>query len=97
MPESVRLGRQPPTTGPLPAGGDLSETFAVEGAKERELKDHEKAEDRRVGGPSRRKRRKPAKPSGSSPVSTQVAADPSESEQEAQRRRAAFRVIDGGG
>ncbi|PRP98815.1 ClpXP protease specificity-enhancing factor SspB [Enhygromyxa salina] len=93
MPESVRRSRQPPTTGPLPAGGDLSNTF-----------DHETAQDRRVGGPSKPHRRKPKKAaavpaaasvnSGSS-VGPVAEADP-QREDEAKRRRSAFKVIDGG-
>ncbi|KIG13595.1 hypothetical protein DB30_07926 [Enhygromyxa salina] len=94
MPESVRRSRQPPTTGPLPAGGDLSGTF-----------EHETAKDRRVGGPSKPNRRKPKRAavgptpassnsSGSGPESG-AGADP-EREDEAMRRRSAFKVIDGG-
>jgi stringent starvation protein B len=91
MPESVRRSRQPPTTGPLPTGGDLRRTF-----------EHEKAKDRRVGGPNKPNRRKPKKAapkpgSNAGPSSSQPAVEPSpEREEEAQRRRAAFKVIDGG-
>jgi stringent starvation protein B len=111
MPESVRRSRTPPTTGPLPSTGDLRRTF-----------EHERAKDRRVGGPSKPNRRKP-KPTGptelansgsgpgsgpsrapistastaSTPSSSQPAAtDNPEREGEVQRRRAAFKVIDGG-
>ena len=89
MPESVKRSRQPPTTGPLPAGGDLRGTF-----------DHERAKDHRVGGPSKPRRRSKLKPKnsattvGSSQPATQASPD---REEEAQRRRAAFKVIDGGG
>jgi stringent starvation protein B len=91
MPESVRRSRQPPTTGPLPAGGDLRSTF-----------EHETAKDRRVGGPSKPNRRKPKKAAAvpatvSSSSSSQPAADADpEREDEAKRRRSAFKVIDGG-
>jgi stringent starvation protein B len=90
MPESVRRSRTPPTTGPLPTG-DLRRTF-----------EHERAADRRVGGPSKPNRRKPklTGPTATPPTassSTQPArSDDPEREDEAQRRRAAFRVIDGG-
>lgn len=94
MPESVRRSRTPPTTGPLPTG-DLRRTF-----------EHERAKDRRVGGPSKPNRRKPkltgptATPPPASSASTSVSqpaqSDDPEREDEAQRRRAAFRVIDGG-
>ena len=92
MPESVRRSRQPPTTGSLPADGNLSSTF-----------EHEV--DRRVG-PSNRQRRKPgaqpaALPSVLSSNQAELASDTAPDtdttgEQEVQRRRAAFRVIDGG-
>lgn len=92
MPESVRA-RQPPTTGPLPVSGDLRKTF-----------EHERAKDRRVGGPNKPNRRKPKPVGGPSSVtssatgSSQAAPEGTPAhEQEAQRRRAAFRVIDGGG
>jgi hypothetical protein len=104
MPESVRRSRTPPTTGPLPSTGDLRRTF-----------EHERAKDRRVGGPSKPNRRKPkptgaepgpgrsaATPSSISPASTSTSSsspapsDDPEREGEVQRRRAAFRVIDGG-
>jgi stringent starvation protein B len=108
MPESVRRSRTPPTTGPLPSTGDLRRTF-----------EHERAKDRRVGGPSKPNRRKPrspsltgptelpgpgrgATPSALSPASTSTvssqtaASDDPEREGEVQRRRAAFKVIDGG-
>jgi stringent starvation protein B len=98
MPESVRRSRAAPTTGPLPAGGDLREVFD--------------AKDNRVV-PGRRNRRKPpGKPgpsvagpsitttsslSGSLPGSSQPVAEPkSDRDEEVQRRRAAFKVIDGG-
>ncbi|PRP91838.1 Stringent starvation protein B [Enhygromyxa salina] len=85
MPESVRRSRQPPTTGPLPAEGDLRSTF-------------EKGQARRVGGPS--KRLKPSKSTSAAGSSSQPATDAEasnpEGDQEAKRRRAAFRVIDGG-
>jgi stringent starvation protein B len=107
MPESVRRSRTPPTTGPLPSTGDLRRTF-----------EHERAKDRRVGGPSKPNRRKP-KPTGptelptrgptvasvstvstastpSSSSSQPAASDNPEREGEVQRRRAAFKVIDGG-
>jgi stringent starvation protein B len=122
MPESVRRSRTPPTTGPLPSSGDLRRTF-----------EHERAKDRRVGGPSKPNRRKP-KPTGptelhpgsgpersaelgdfgagpgrgptvstvptaSTPLSSSsqpAASDNPEREGEVQRRRAAFKVIDGG-
>lgn len=124
MPESVRRSRTPPTTGPLPSTGDLRRTF-----------EHERAKDRRVGGPSKPNRRKP-KPTGptelpgpgraptvstsstppsplssstppsplsssssltsSSSSSQPAASDSPEREGEVQRRRAAFKVIDGG-
>ena len=88
MPESVRLSRQPPTTGPLPPDGDLSQTFSERG------RPGDPGEDRRVGTP-RRKRAK--QPSAGSPAASQAAESAqTSSEQEAQRRRAAFRVIDGG-
>jgi stringent starvation protein B len=98
MPESVRRSRTTPTTGPLPTGGDLREVF--------------EAKDNRVGVPGRRNRRKPPqKPStapslSSSPLSntplsgsgsSQPAAEAdSDRDEEVQRRRAAFKVIDGG-
>lgn len=92
MPESVKRSRSAPTTGPLPAGGDLRDVF--------EAKDH------RVGGPGRRNRRKPAaKPAavvgavaGAPPPETGQASGEQDGQevQEVQRRRAAFRVIDGG-
>ena len=83
MPESVRRSLQPPTTGPLPEG-DLSATF-----------ERERAKERRMGGPSkRRKHDQQAAMSGS--ASTDAPAPVSNAEQEALRRRAAFRVIDGG-
>ncbi len=93
MPESVKRSRSAPTTGPLPAGGDLREVFD--------------AKDNRVGGPNRRNRRKPpsSKPSpgpaltGAStiPGGSQPAADTkADRDDEVQRRRAAFKVIDGG-
>jgi stringent starvation protein B len=107
MPESVRRSRTPPTTGPLPSTGDLRRTF-----------EHERAKDRRVGGPSKPNRRKPkptaespgpgrlaATPTAISPASTSTSAtsssspapsDNPEHEGEVQRRRAAFKVIDGG-
>jgi stringent starvation protein B len=108
MPESVRRSRTPPTTGPLPSTGDLRRTF-----------EHERAKDRRVGGPSKPNRRKPkpagaespgpgrgaAPPTAISPASTSSSAtsssspatsDDPERESEVQRRRAAFKVIDGG-
>jgi stringent starvation protein B len=111
MPESVRRSRTPPTTGPLPSTGDLRRTF-----------EHERAKDRRVGGPSKPNRRKPrpssateptelpgpgrAAPTALSPASTSTgsstgspqpaASDDPEREDEVQRRRAAFKVIDGG-
>jgi stringent starvation protein B len=96
MPESVRRSRTPPTTGPLPPSGDLRRTF-----------EHERAKDRRVGGPTKPNRRKPkltgpsATPtpasSGSATASTaSTSSTQPEREDEAQRRRAAFRVIDGG-
>jgi stringent starvation protein B len=104
MPESVRRSRTPPTTGPLPSTGDLRRTF-----------EHERAKDRRVGGPSKPNRRKPkptgaepgpgrsaATPTSISPASTSTSSsspapsDDPEHEGEVQRRRAAFRVIDGG-
>lgn len=109
MPESVRRSRTPPTTGPLPSTGDLRRTF-----------EHERAKDRRVGGPSKPNRRKPkptgptelpgpgrgaatptvASVSGASTASTSssqpATSDNPEREGEVQRRRAAFKVIDGG-
>ena len=101
MPESVRRSRTPPTTGPLPPNTDLRRTF-----------EHERAKDRRVGGPSKPNRRKPkltgpaatpsatgspASASGASTSQTEPArSDDPEREDEAQKRRAAFRVIDGG-
>lgn len=87
MPESVRRSRQPPTTGPLPASGDLRRTF-----------DHERTKDRRVGGSAKSNRRKPKQTqAGTVGPSSQPAADTDpEREEEALRRRAAFRVIDGG-
>ena len=105
MPESVRRSRTPPTTGPLPSTGDLRRTF-----------EHERAKDRRVGGPSKPNRRKP-KPAGtespgpgrgaatpatissastSTTSSSPAPSDDLEHDGEVQRRRAAFRVIDGG-
>lgn len=102
MPESVRRSRTPPTTGPLPSTGDLRRTF-----------EHERAKDRRVGGPSKPNRRKP-KPTGPTPTpistvstvstastastssSQPAASDNPERDGEVQRRRAAFKVIDGG-
>lgn len=112
MPESVRRSRTPPTTGPLPSTGDLRRTF-----------EHERAKDRRVGGPSKPNRRKP-KPTGptelhhsgpgpergatptvatvstasnaSTSSSQPAASDNPERDGEVQRRRAAFKVIDGG-
>lgn len=85
MPDSVKRSRQPPTTGPLPPGADLRNGFDPG--------------DRRVGGPSKPRRRKPkTKNSGAGGSSSQPAADANpEREEEALRRRAAFRVIDGGG
>lgn len=108
MPESVRRSRTPPTTGPLPSTGDLRRTF-----------EHERAKDRRVGGPSKPNRRKPkptepfvtpitsvatssngsSSPTTSTPSSSSSLPAPSdnpEREGEVQRRRAAFKVIDGG-
>jgi stringent starvation protein B len=108
MPESVRRSRTPPTTGPLPSTGDLRRTF-----------EHERAKDRRVGGPSKPNRRKP-KPTepfvtpitsvatssnGSNGSTTSTSSttsslpapsDNPERDGEVQRRRAAFKVIDGG-
>ncbi|MFO7561422.1 MAG: ClpXP protease specificity-enhancing factor SspB [Enhygromyxa sp.] len=81
MPEAVRRSRGTPTTGPLPTGGDLREVF--------ELKDG------RVG-PGRRNRRKPVAKQAASGVSQPAAEAKSERELEVQRRRAAFKVIDGG-
>jgi stringent starvation protein B len=97
MPESVKRSRSAPTTGPLPAGGDLREVFD--------------GNDNRVGVPGRRNRRTPlvAQPSTSTTTTTtgtsgaltggsQPAADTkTDRDDEVQRRRAAFRVIDGGG
>lgn len=92
MPESVRRSRMVPTTGPLPTGGDLREVF--------------EAKDNRVGVPGRRNRRKPpAKQSGGPTLtSTSLSSTPpqgvseakSDRDEEVQRRRAAFKVIDGG-
>jgi len=95
MPESVKRSRSAPTTGPLPAGGDLREVFS--------------GQDNRVVGPGRRNRRKPtpkhvlaglpgsgiAEPSAEIEIEAEAAA--ADEEQEVQRRRAAFKVIDGGG
>ena len=81
MPASVRRSLQPPTTGPLP-DGDLSGTF-----------EHERSKGR---APKRRKREPtPAAATGS--TGSTDAAPMSSGEQEALRRRAAFKVIDGGG
>jgi stringent starvation protein B len=99
MPESVRRSRTPPTTGPLPPTGDLRRTF-----------EHERAKDRRVGGPSKPNRRKPkltgptatqttstsSGATGSSGAAASTSSNQPERDDEAQRRRAAFRVIDGG-
>ena len=86
MPESVKRSRSAPTTGPLPTDGDLREVF--------------EAKDGRVGAPGRRNRRKPTpKPTGTTalPGGSQPAADTkTDRDDEVQRRRAAFRVIDGG-
>jgi stringent starvation protein B len=98
MPESVRRSRTTPTTGPLPTGGDLREVFEVK--------------DNRVGVPGRRNRRKPPQKPSASPSlsntsvtntslsgsgSSQPATEAnSEREEEVARRRAAFKVIDGG-
>ena len=86
MPESVKRSRQPPTTGPLPAAGDMSTTF-----------EHERAQDRRIGGSNKPRRRKPKPKSPAAGGSSQPVAEATpEREEEAQRRRAAFKVIDGG-
>jgi stringent starvation protein B len=99
MPESVRRSRTTPTTGPLPTGGDLREVF--------EAKDNRVGVPGR-----RNRRKPPAKPGpsltttslssssiSSTPLSgsSQPVAEPkSERDEEVQRRRAAFKVIDGG-
>lgn len=81
MPESVRRSRAQPTTGPLPTSGDLRALF-------------ERSKEARAGVHGHSDPRKPPEPS-----ETRSAAgsdiDP-KAEQEAQRRRAAFKVIDGG-
>ena len=91
MPESVRRSRQPPTTGSLPADGNLSSTF------EHEL-------DPQVG-PNRQRRKPGAQPaalpsvlsSNQAELASDAAPDTDTTgEREVQRRRAAFRVIDGG-
>jgi stringent starvation protein B len=86
MPESVKRSRPAPTTGPLPAGGDLRQVFA--------------ARDNRIAGPARRNRRKPpaSPPAIGAPgpaAEAERSASP-RSEEEVQRRRAAFKVINGG-
>jgi stringent starvation protein B len=83
MPESVRRSRATPTTGPLPAGGDLRGVF-------------DSKDSRAV--PGRRNRRKPSvtQVTTSLPGASQPATE-TKAEDEVQRRRAAFRVINGGG
>lgn len=93
MPESVRRSRQQPTTGPLPTG-DLRGVF-----------ERPQVKDAGRGGMGRPKRRRPAakKPAeglasvDNAPVaSVEPEAEASPADREAQRRRAAFKVIDGG-
>lgn len=83
MPESVRRSRAAPTTGPLPTGGDLREVF--------------EAKDNRVV-PGRRNRRNKPPVKQALPGSSQPAAEAKTDhrDDEVQRRRAAFKVIDGG-
>jgi stringent starvation protein B len=86
MPDSVKRSRSAPTTGPLPTGGDLREVFD--------------GKDNRVAGPRRPRRKPPAKPLSSTtlPGASQPAAEAkTDADLEVQRRRAAFKVIDGGG
>jgi stringent starvation protein B len=88
MPESVRRSRGTPTTGPLPTGAaDLREAF-------------ETRDGRAV--PGRRNRRKPVsiKQATSLPIALPGGSQPAaeaQTEDEVLRRRAAFKVINGGG
>lgn len=89
MPESVRRSRQQPITGPLTAGSDLR---ARPSPGKPGLTPTATATPGVVAGP-------PAKP-GVSAVpagSTPTQSGTTTRESEAQRRRAAFKVIDGGG
>jgi stringent starvation protein B len=108
MPESVRRSRTTPTTGPLPTGGDLREVFE---AKDNRVgvpgrRNRRKPQQKQSTGPSLSNRS--SRPgdradtslpntslsgSGSSQPATEAN---SERDEEVQRRRAAFKVIDGG-
>jgi stringent starvation protein B len=87
MPDSVRRSRGTPTTGPLPTGGDLREVFD--------------AKDNRVAAGRRNRRKAPVKQVTTSQLTSQLGgsqpAAEAKTEDEVQRRRAAFKVINGGG
>ncbi len=93
LPESVRRASQLPTTGPLPERSDLRRVFEGKGASLREV-------DAPQPGPSPGADTKPER---AADTDADADADAPEkrarpdSEQKAQARRAAFKIIDGGG
>jgi hypothetical protein len=101
MPESVRRSRTTPTTGPLPTGGDLREVFE---AKDNRVgvpgrRNRRKPPAKQSTGPSLStaslSSTTSSVPGSSQPVQP-VGEPKTEREEEVQRRRAAFKVIDGG-